>query len=249
MSDQSSWHNQDQFWELFEPILFNQQRQSMAKVELEKVAALLKIQKNERILDLCCGIGRHCLELARQGFDVVGVDRTASYIAKAKQNAVEEFLEVDFVVADMKEYCQPNSFDIVINLFGSFGYFEDLEDDRQVVRNMCASLRSGGRFLIETMGKEIAAREFQERVWSQHGDMIVLSERKPIQNWSRIQTRWIVIKGNQRVEHTVSVRSYSAAELSGLLSDNGFVNVQVYGDLEGRDYDHEAKRLVVIGTK
>jgi SAM-dependent methyltransferase len=249
MSDQSSWHNQDQFWELFEPILFNQQRQSMAKVELEKVAALLKIQKNERILDLCCGIGRHCLELARQGFDVVGVDRTASYIAKAKQNAVEEFLEVDFVVADMKEYCQPNSFDIVINLFGSFGYFEDLEDDRQVVRNMCASLRSGGRFLIETMGKEIAAREFQERDWSQHGDMIVLSERKPIQNWSRIQTRWIVIKGNQRVEHTVSVRSYSAAELSGLLSDNGFVNVQVYGDLEGRDYDHEAKRLVVIGTK
>jgi hypothetical protein len=99
------------------------------------------------------------------------------------------------------------------------------------------------------MGKEIAAREFQERDWSQHGDMIVLSERKPIQNWNRIQTRWIVIKGNQRVEHTVSVRSYSAAELSGLLSDNGFVNVQVYGDLEGRDYDHEAKRLVVIGTK
>jgi SAM-dependent methyltransferase len=249
MSDHSSWHNQDQFWELFEPILFNRQRQSSAQGELEKVASLLKIQKHERILDLCCGIGRHCLELARQGFGVVGVDRTASYIAKAKQNAVEEFLEVDFVVADMKEYCQPSGFDIVINLFGSFGYFEDPDDDRQVVRNMYASLRSGGRFLIETMGKEIAAREFQERDWSQHGDMIVLSERKPIQNWNRIQTRWIVIKGNQRVEHTVSVRSYSAAELSGLLSDNGFVNVQVYGDLEGRDYDHEAKRLVVIGTK
>lgn len=249
MSDQKSWHNQDKFWELFEPILFNQQRQSSAKVEVEKVVSLLKIRQNDRILDLSCGTGRHSLELARQGFDVVGVDRTTSFIEKAKQKAEENNLKVEFVVGDMRKYCQPNSFDIVMNLFGSFGYFEDPDDDRQVVRNMCDSLHSGGRFLIETMGKEIAARDYQERDWSEHGDMLVLSERTPIQNWSRIQTRWIVIKGNKRVEHTVSVRSYSAAELSSLLSDCGFMNIQVYGDLEGRDYDHEAKRLVVVGTK
>jgi hypothetical protein len=58
-----------------------------------------------------------------------------------------------------------------------------------------------------------------------------------------------VIKGNQRAEHTVSVRSYSAVELSSLLLDCGFVDVQVYGDMEGRDYDQGAKRLVVIGAK
>ncbi len=114
---------------------------------------------------------------------------------------------------------------------------------------MHASLRSGGRFLIETMGKEIAVREFKERDWSEEGDTLVLAERKPHQNWSRIQTRWIVIKDNQRVEHTVSVRSYSAVELSSMLSDCGFANVQVYGDLEGNDYDQAAKRLVVVGTK
>jgi len=64
-----------------------------------------------------------------------------------------------------------------------------------------------------------------------------------------MQTRWIVIKGNQRVEHTVSVRSYSAVELSSLLYDCSFSKVQVYGDLEGLDYDQGAKRLVVIATK
>ncbi|KPK90797.1 MAG: hypothetical protein AMJ88_15440 [Anaerolineae bacterium SM23_ 63] len=249
MSDQNSWHNQDKFWELFEPILFNQQRRSNAKVEVEKVVSLLKIQQNDRILDLCCGTGRHSLELARQGFEVVGVDRTTSYIESAKQKAENDHLEVEFVVGDMREYCQPNSFNIVINLFGSFGYFEDPDDDRQVVKNMYASLYSGGRFLIETMGKEIIAREFQERDWSEEGDTLVLAERKPHQNWGRIHTRWIVIKGNQRVEHTVSVRSYSAVELSSLFSDCGFVNVQVYGDLEGLDYDQGAKRLVVIGAK
>jgi hypothetical protein len=136
-----------------------------------------------------------------------------------------------------------------MNLFGSFGYFEDPDDNRQVARNMYASLYSGGKFLIETMGKEILARGFQERDWSEEGDTLVFAERKPLQNWSRIQTRWIVIKGNQRVEHTVSVRSYSAVELSSLLSDCGFTNVRVYGDLEGIDYDQGAERLVVIGTK
>jgi SAM-dependent methyltransferase len=249
MKNQNSWYNQDRFWELFEPILFNQQRQSGAKVEVEKVVNLLKIQQNDRILDLCCGTGRHSLELARRGFSVIGVDRTASYIEKAKQKAENENLQAEFVVSDMREYCQPNNFNIVINLFGSFGYFEDLADDQRVVDNVYASLYSGGKFLIETTGKEILAREFQERDWWEEDDTLVLAERKLYQSWSRIQTRWIVIKGDQRVEHTVSVRSYSASELSGLLSSCGFVNVQVYGDLEARNYDHEAKRLVVIGTK
>ena len=249
MADQNSWHDQDKFWELFEPILYNQQRQSNTKVEVEKVVNLLKIGQNDRILDLCCGIGRHSLELARQGFDVVGVDRTTSFVEKAKRRARKNNIKVEFIVGDMREYCQPNSFNIVMNLFGSFGYFEDPDDDRQVVKNMHASLYSGGKLLIETMGKEILAREFQERDWAEEDDTLVLLERKPHQNWGRIQTRWIVIKGNQRVEHTVSVRSYSALELSSLFSECGFVNVQVYGDLEGLDYDQGAKRLVVIGTK
>ncbi|MFQ5923041.1 MAG: class I SAM-dependent methyltransferase [Anaerolineales bacterium] len=249
MSDQSAWHNQDGFWELFEPFLFNQQRQSSAEVEVEQVVSLLEIRKNDRILDLCCGIGRHSLELARQGLDIVGVDRTTSFIEKAKQKAEKDNLEAEFVIGDMREYRQPNSFNIVLNLFGSFGYFEDPDDDRQVVKNMYSSLYPGGKFLVETMGKEIMAKGFQEREWSEEGDTLVLAERKPQQNWGRIQTRWIVIKGNQRVEHTVSVRLYSAVELSSLLADCGFNHVQVYGDLEGLDYDQEAKRLVVIGTK
>ena len=249
MDDQKSWHNQDAFWELFEPILFNQQRQSNAKVEVEKVLGLLKIQQNDRILDLCCGTGRHSLELARRGYDVVGVDRTQSFIEKAKENAVKENLKVEFVVGDMREFSRPDGFDIVMNLFGSFGYFEEPDEDQQVVKNVYMSLCTGGRFIIETAGKEIIARNFQEMDWSEDGDTLILSQRKPTHNWSRIQSRWIIVKGNQRYEHTASVRSYSAVELSSLVSDCGFTAVQVFGDLEGIDYDLGAKRLVVVGTK
>jgi SAM-dependent methyltransferase len=187
--------------------------------------------------------------LARLGYDVIGLDRTTSFIEKARHKAENSGIPVDFIIGDMREYCRPNRFSVVMNLFGSFGYFEDPDDDRRVVENMVASLRSGGRLLVETMGKEIIARGFQERDWSEEGDALVLAERKPHQNWGRIQTRWIVIEGTQRVEHTVSVRSYSAVELSSLLADCGFSKVQVFGNLEGGDYDQRATRLVVIGTK
>ena len=112
---------------------------------------------------------------------------------------------------------------------------------------MFASLHPGGRFLIETMGKEIMARQFHEKEWFEDGDTIVLLERKTSLDWTRINTRWIVIKDNHRIEHNVSVRSYSAVELSSVFSECGFTNLQVYGDLEGNEYDHQAKRLVVTG--
>jgi len=249
MKNHNSWYDQDKFWELFEPFLFTEDRQSSTQEEVKNVVKLLKIKQNDRILDLCCGIGRHSLELSPQGFKVVGVDRTSAFIKKAKQKAKQKDLNAEFVVSDMREYCQPDRFDVVINMFGSFGYFESTDDDRKVVKNMFTSLRAGGRFLIETMGKEILAKEFQERDWHEDGDTLVLAERKPIQNWGRMQTRWIVINGNQRVEHTVSIRSYSAAELSSLLSECGFSKVKVYGNLEGIEYNHMAKRLVVIGYK
>ena len=249
MNSQIPWYNSDEFWELFAPTLFTEERLSAAMFEIDNLVSLLGIERGERILDLCCGIGRHSLELAQRGFDVVGVDRTTTYIEKARQNAKNRDLDVVFSVMGMEEFREPDQFDVVINMFGSFGYLEGPEDDRMVAKNMHASLRPGGRFLIETKGREIAARDFQERSWDEHSDMLVLAERKPVENWGRIETRYIVIKGNQRFEHTVSLRSFSSTELSSLLTDCGFSVVNVYGNLEGRDYDHEAERLVVVGTK
>jgi len=249
MNDQDSWHGQDAFWELFEPVLFNQQRQSSAKEEVEKIEELLQIEGQARILDLCCGNGRHSLEFSRRGFDVIGVDRTTSYIEKARLEAEKLNLNAAFMLGDMREYCVPNNFDIIMNMFGSFGYFENSDDDQKVVANMYTSLRAGGQFLIETMGKEILARDFQKRDWIEEGDLLILSERKVSQNWGRIETRWIAIQGTKRVEHHVSLRSYSAVELSSLLFDCGFPEVQVYGSLNGTEYDQMAQRLVVVGQK
>jgi hypothetical protein len=77
----------------------------------------------------------------------------------------------------------------------------------------------------------------------------VLEERWITRNWTWMVNRWTVIKGSRHTELDISHRIYSAAELTALLQKAGFTNSIVYGDLEGSDYDHTAKRLVVVARK
>ncbi len=249
MTDRDSWHDQDAFWELVEPMLFKPQRLELAKEQVSQVEKLLQLPAGARILDLCCGVGRHSIELAERGYTVTGVDRTERYIQQAKQMARERSLGPVFQVGDMRNYRSPDNYDAVLNMFGSFGYFADESDDRDVVANMYASLRPGGQVLIETMGKEILARQFQARGWSEVGDLLILSDQRIPQNWGRVETRWIAIRGTERIEHRVSIRSYSAVELSTLLADGGFSDIRVFGSLDGTEYNQEAQRLVLAARK
>ncbi len=119
-----------------------------------------------------------------------------------------------------------------------------------MVANAFTSLRPGGRFLIETMGKEILARGFQANDWEEREDgLLLLSEKRVTHNWSRVETRWIALRGTERTEYEVAVRAYSAVELASLFSQCGFTELRVYGSLAGSDYDQDAQRLVVVGRK
>lgn len=249
MQDARPWHEQDSFWAAVAPVLFTQRRWAHAPAQVEKVIALLGVEPGANILDLCCGVGRHSIELARRGFDVTGVDRTRQYLDYAKKQAQAQGVEVTFVRDDMRVFCRQEAFDAIINLFTSFGYSEDPQEDRQVLLNAHCSLRAGGVLLMDMMGKEVLARIFRERDWHEEDGILVLEERKLSQNWSWIESRWIMIKDGERTELNLSHRLYSAAELISLLHECGFTQVEVYGDLAGSPYDQTAKRLVVVARK
>jgi SAM-dependent methyltransferase len=249
MQEGKPWHEQDEFWETVAPILFAERRWSDAPAEVEEVVSLLGIGPGTHILDLCCGVGRHSLELARRGFRVTGVDRTRLYLDRASKQAEAEGLKIEFVQDDMRTFCRPEAFDVVINLFTSFSYFEDPEEDRQVLLNVYRSLKPGGVFLLEMLGKEILARIFRERDWREENGVLILEERKLSRNWGWIESRWIMIKDNNRTELRLSHRLYSAAELTSLLAGCGFTQIAGYGDLAGSAYDHMARRLVIVAHK
>ena len=65
----------------------------------------------------------------------------------------------------MRSFCRPEAFDVVLNMYSSLGYFEDIEEDKQVLKNIYRSLKNKGKLLIDLMGKEILARIFRERDW------------------------------------------------------------------------------------
>lgn len=249
MEETKPWHEDDMFWETWGPVMFSQQRLADSPAEVERIVSLLGIRPGACVLDLCCGVGRHSLELARHGFDVTGVDRTRRYLDQASEQADKEGLKIEFVQDDMRTFCRPDTFDAVINMFTSFSYFEDPEEDRQVVVNVYRSLISGGVFLLETMGKEILARIFLERNWHEENGVLILEERKVSRNWGWMENRWIMFKDDKRTEFKVTHRLYSATELAAVLAGCGFTQVDVYGDLEGGAYDQTAKRMVVVGHK
>lgn len=249
MTDDSNWFNDDSYWDALGPVFFSPGRLEKADTEVAQIIELLSLPEGSAVLDLCCGVGRHTMAFARNGYQVTAVDRTPAYLQEAKEKAQAANLAVDFVQADMRDFCRPESMDAAINLFTSFGYFEHPDDDRKVIENIYKTLKPGGKVVLELIGKEILASNFRERDWSEDNGIMVLEERKIRDNWGSIESRWIVIKDGKKYERTITLRLYSGVELSGLLNSCGFSEVNVYGNLAGSAYDHAAERLVVVGRK
>jgi 2-polyprenyl-3-methyl-5-hydroxy-6-metoxy-1,4-benzoquinol methylase len=128
------WFADDRFWECLEPFFFSQLRTAeMTTVEVDRIIKLLQPAAGAAILDLCCGPGRHALELVRRGFRVTGVDRTSSYLQAAQSQAARQHVQAEFVQDDMRHFRRSQSFDVALNLFSSFGYFADRNDDLEVL--------------------------------------------------------------------------------------------------------------------
>ncbi len=246
---ETPWYEQDEFWETFATSIFDEERHALAPTEVENILRLLAVKPGEHICDLCCGIGRHSLEFAVRGLHVTGVDRTHPYLQTAMGRARNRNLEIEFVEEDMRTFCRPETFDAVVNMFTSFGYFEAPGDNRRVLENIHRSLKPGGKLLIDVIGKEILARIFHSRDWRPAGDGLLLEERKVLDAWGRIEARWTLIKSGRQHEWMFSHRIYCATELRGLLEDCGFREPAVYGNLSGAPYDEKAERLVVVGRK
>ncbi|MDR2740932.1 MAG: class I SAM-dependent methyltransferase [Treponema sp.] len=254
----NEWFYGSNFWEQYAPVMFDDKRMT----EIPRVAdgitrlACPDLYRTDaasppRVLDLCCGFGRITLELARRGFSPVGVDITGAYLKTARGDAAYKNLDIEFIRSDVRSFKRPAAFDLAVNLYISFGYFENPEDDRILVQNARDSLKDGGVFIIETLGKEMAVRDFVEAEWFERAGFMVLTKYAPLDSWSLLENRWILIdkKDGRRIEKTFTQRLYAASELRQLLFDAGFSKVELYGDWDESPYDHRAEALIAVGKK
>ncbi len=132
-------------------ILYQNRSLTEAEDFIKKLTENLHLANHAKVLDLACGKGRHAITLNKLGFDVLGIDLATESIKYAKQFENDH---LKFEVHDMREVYHPNEFDAVFNLFTSFGYFEDYNDNFKVFEAVKQQIKEKGIFVLDYLNAE-----------------------------------------------------------------------------------------------
>jgi SAM-dependent methyltransferase len=218
--------------------------------EVAGIIALLNLPTGSRMLDLCCGHGRHAIPLAQHGYRVSGLDLSEVLLQRAEIDAEMANMEIHWIHSDMKHIPFKNEFDAIINVFTSFGYLESEEEDLQVLQQVYQALKPNGLFLLETVYQPRVIRSFTPHGITRYNDgLLVLEERHIDLLTSRNEVRITMIDPEgQRTEYRHSMRIYTLTELVQMLKSVGLPVQAYYGGLDGSALTMDS-RLVVISQK
>lgn len=223
--------------------------------DVDFIVTAAAIQPHSQILDLCCGQGRHCLELARRGFkNVTGVDRSRYLIRLAKKRAQTEGLSVVFKEGDARSpRLSESMFDCVAVMGNSFGYFSNKQDDEKVLSTVGKLLRQSGQIVLDITDGAYMADHFERRSWEWIDEHhFVCRERSLSADRERLISREVIVHDELGViaDQFYAERLYTRDGIQRLLEKCGFRNVRHHGSTEAlsdRDQDlgMMAKRLLL----
>lgn len=204
-----------------------------------------------RILDLCCGVGRHTVALAERGYRMAGLDLDANALEKAKRRSQEAGTEVAWRQSDMRDIPYHEELDGVLNVGGSWAYYETDEEDAQVLASVARALKPGGLFLLDVANREAVFRRYQASGWYEEPDgTLVLTRRELDLVSSRHRVVDLLIHPDgSRSERWHRFRFYTLTELEGMLRGAGLELQRTWGGFDGRPYDLESRRLIALARK
>ncbi len=202
--------------------------------------------RGRRLLDLACGPGRHAAQFRRLGADVVGFDLSMPLLSRARlQHGTHGLV---FVRGDMRRLpFKEDSFDVVVNLFTSFGYFTEDAQHADVLRAAAAILRVGGRVVLDFLNADALRRSLIA-----HEEMAVGAQRVAVERHITSDGRFVVKEihltddGRSFVER---VRLFSLQELRSMMEDAGLEVAAPLGDYEGRAVSETSPRVILIGER
>jgi D-alanine-D-alanine ligase len=232
--------------------------QQVTTKEVDTFCEILGLQPEQRILDLCCGQGPDSLELVRRGFlNVEGLDRSHYLIQRARAQAKKEGLGVKFKEGDARKLpYPPDSFDVVMILGNSFGYFETIEDDMRVLKEVLRVLKPWGKMLIDVADGDYLRRKFQPRSWEWiDKNYFVCRERSLSLDKQRLISREVVTHVEKGVvaDQFYAERLYSHKSIQELLAKAGFSDAVIHGQISGdsqrnQDLGMMEKRIMVTAA-
>jgi len=218
------------------------------------------IRPEHHVLDLCCGQGRHSLELAHRGYpNINGLDFSQLLIDIANERAVKAGLDkhAKFQQGDASRLpYETHSFDIVLCLGNSFGYFHSINDDVLVLSEIARVLKPGGRLVLDLADGDYLRNNFQPRSWEWvDSTMFVCREREMAEDGQRLISREIISLTDKGVikDQLYSERLFTVESITKMLSQVGIANTNVFKELTSdskRDQDlgMMEQRLVITAT-
>ena len=215
-----------------------------------EVAWVHELGMGGRVLDLCCGFGRHALALRELGVDVIGMDLSADLLGDASTLEGGEALEGRLTRGDARALpFADGSFDGLVNLFSSFGYFGST-GDLEVLDEVTRVLRSGALCLFDLMLPS-KIREGLVPESQRETDVGLLIERRSLEEGGRRVVKRVRLEGSdgELREWREDVRLYEPSDFDGLLAEAGLELVGRFGGLAGEAFDQGAARQVVLARK
>jgi len=225
---------------------------------LEKTFSEMDVHPGGRILDVCCGYGRHALRLAEKGFIVTGIDLSPVVIEHANKLAKNMKIEdrVKFLVGDARKVFElleedQGSFNAIINMWTSIGYYDD-ETDKNILRQLNQLAASDCILVLDLANRDYLIKHFQRFGITDMGNCELHEYRKLDLKRSHFDVIWkFYNKSGEKLNHITTIplsyRLYSLHEVINLIEKTGWQYVNSYGTLDLKPLTQDTFRMMIVG--
>lgn len=237
------WFNTDEYLSVYK-----HRNEEDAECHIKFLLSQISLPLNASILDLACGSGRHSILLAKQGFNVTGVDLSDRLLFEAVKSARAENLNIKFIKSDIRDFHTEDKFDCILNLFTSFGYFETDEENFLVFEKAFNFLAKKGYFVLDYFNKNYIEKNLVMFSKEEKENYSITQERKIIDQ--RVVKRITIKRNGTEQTYFESVKLYGSNILILELKKIGFDIVNLFGDFFGNEFDENlSPRFIAICQK
>ena len=216
----------------------------LTKAEADFFVDALQCKSGAHLLDVPCGSGRHCRELASRGFRMTGLDISREYIDAAKAASSD----VEWICDNMRNLNAAAAYDGAFCTGNAFGYMEH-EDTVGFLAAVARALKPGARFVLQAASAEVILPRFKEREWFEIEDMIFAEVNEYSAARSCVETKFTFIRDGKTETRPGRQYVYTAAEVQRMVAGAGLRVIETCGGLDRKLFALGAEILYVIAEK
>lgn len=226
-------------------VLYQNRNEKEAAIFIDGLIQYLQPKAHQRFLDLACGKGRHALQISEKGYATIGVDLSANSIEFAQQF---ESKRLQFAVHDMREILAAEPFDYILNLFTSFGYFDDTNDNLKMLSAIHHMLTAEGIFVLDFFNTGYVLPHIVEREEKLLSNVLFHIHKQVINK--KIVKSITFNDGGKSYHFEEKVNAFTPEDVLTMLDQSGFVATETFGNYTLEPFSSKkSERFIVVAIK